>query len=467
MGEAIEKIKEYIGDYTEILQPNHDLIYQILSDVPETHKAYAETASDAIYELGGIVDYIEENVETLQGILDGEEPLSEIQEVVEEIYEGTSQLKKLTRKMNKPAHAIPGDIGGEIHVQFHRIEGPVGIICEIAGDLQDLAEEPEGNREEMRELVVGDLWEQLSGFGQAVDGMSDLVDGIISVDPDDANAQELQEIIEELAQVQYDVYMQVEELGAMVQDPIVWEYTRSLGALNPYRLENGNTLIAESIANRVIEVTPDKEIVWEYTDVGYPTDTQRLENGNTLIADRDNKRIIEVTPDKEVVWEFSIGEELKSLYGVRRLANGNTLIANQGNISGGVFEITPDKEIVWEYSGIIGASLGQRLENGNTLICDWGNHHVIEVTPDKEIVWEYSDLIGPYVTQRLENGNTLICDCSGGCVIEVTPDNEIVWKYGAVVSTNGAERLENGNTLISIFAENRVIEVGAKHPSEP
>jgi hypothetical protein len=100
-----------------------------------------------------------------------------------------------------------------------------------------------------------------------------------------------------------------------------------------HRLANGNTLINEAFAERVIEVSPDGEVVWEYTGVVYPTDFERLENSNTLIADEGNKRIIVVTPDKEIIWEYlEDGQGLVALYGVRALDNGNVLIADQGNM---------------------------------------------------------------------------------------------------------------------------------------
>jgi hypothetical protein len=90
-------------------------------------------------------------------------------------------------------------------------------------------------------------------------------------------------------------------------------------------------------------------------------------------------------------------------------------------------------EIVWEYTGVVYPTDSQRLENGNTLICDKGNKRVIEVTPDKEIVWEYmgggQELTALYGVRALDNGNVLIADqgnmqdpTSRARIIEVTPD---------------------------------------------
>ena len=482
MGEAIDKIKEHLGGYTEALDANHDLVHDILSTVPETHKAYAEATQDVMYELESTLEEIEVHIDELQGLL--EVGAAEIQEVIEELQGDASQLKRLIRKMNKPAHNVPGDAGAGIHTQFHRVEGFAVAIYDSVKELEELAEEPEKNKEEMRELVVVDLWEQLGGEGelvgglaQAIGGMSELIEQALTADPEDVNALKCQDILYEIEDAQYDAFDHVKELGAMLQEPIVWEYSCMM-PMNPHRLANGNTLINEWFADRVIEVSPDGEIVWEYTEVVGPTDSERLENGNTLIANYGNKRVIEVTPDKEIVWEYS-GDGSQELIGfveVQRLANGNTLIVDQGDYRDPdsracIIEVTPDKEIVWEYGGPTMEFLfpcAERLANGNTLIADDAGMfegkdvHVKEVTPDKEIVWEYSEgLTCVYPVLGLADGNTLISAQCDGRIIEVTQDKEIVWMYGAIGTPAGMQRLENGNTLIAIFGENRVIEVGA------
>jgi ABC-type transporter Mla subunit MlaD len=443
MGEAIDEIKEHLEEYTEALDANHDLVHDILSTVSETHKVYAEATQDAMQELEGITEDLEEHLDELQGLL--ENGAEEIQEAVDELVDNAKELKKLVRRMNKPAHAIPGDAGAGIHTQFHRVEGFAVAIYDSVDELEELAADPERNKEEIRKLVVKELYGQVNSlWGKlpaAVSGMSELVEQALTADPGDANALKVQDILDEIEDAQFELDEQVKELGEKVQDPIIWQ-CKCMAPANPHRLENGHTLIAEHNADRIIEVTPDGEIVWEYTDVVTPIEAQRLENGNTLIADTGNRRVIEVTPDGGIVWEY-YGEESKALglSGVRRLANGNTLIPSMPFTEDDVpfvIEVTPDKEIVWEYTEAMMPSLGQRLENGNTLMTDMMNPRVIEVTPDGEIVWEYSgeELAFPYVAQRLENGNTLIGDqfqpfpqiapgYRGQRVIEVTPDGTI------------------------------------------
>ena len=407
--------------------------------------------------------------EVFEGVGVGEIAV-EYQEDIEKLTASAKELKKLIRRMSKPAHAVPGDAGAGIHDQFHRCEGFVIAIYDSVDELEELAADPEGNKEEIRKLVVKELYGQVNSlwgkFPAAVSGMSELIDQALTADPGDANALKVQDILVEIEDTQFEIDEQVKELGEKLQDPIVWQ-CKCMSPTNPHRLENGNTLVAEFINNRIIEVTPDKEIVWEYTDVVTPMETLRLENGNTLITDAGKGRVIEVTPDKELVWEYSIEVPRgRAINNVRRLANGNTLISScamtEGNVSC-VVEVAPDNEIVWEYNEAIWPSLGQRLENGNTLMTDMKNPRVIEVTPDGEIVWEYSgeELASPYVALRLKNGNTLIGDQKNPRVIEVTPDKEIVWEYYTFTSPAGFERLENGNTLIGDFFKNRVIEVAA------
>jgi hypothetical protein len=85
---------------------------------------------------------------------------------------------------------------------------------------------------------------------------------------------------------------------------------------HPSLLDNGNLLIFDNgqwkRRSRVLELDArTRKIVWSY--VGSPPASffspirggcQRLQNGNTLIADSERGRIFEVTRDKQLVWEF-------------------------------------------------------------------------------------------------------------------------------------------------------------------
>jgi hypothetical protein len=64
--------------------------------------------------------------------------------------------------------------------------------------------------------------------------------------------------------------------------------------------------------SRVIEFDPATyEIVWSYAgDARHPlesrlrSDQERLANGNTLITESDAGRLLEVTPEGEIVWDY-------------------------------------------------------------------------------------------------------------------------------------------------------------------
>lgn len=83
-------------------------------------------------------------------------------------------------------------------------------------------------------------------------------------------------------------------------------------------------LVADSENNRVVEYQRKNgnwKLIWGYQGQLYwPRDADRLPNGNTLIADTHNDRVVEITPDRKVVWEFHIE---RSTYDVERLEHGD------------------------------------------------------------------------------------------------------------------------------------------------
>ena len=100
------------------------------------------------------------------------------------------------------------------------------------------------------------------------------------------------------------------------KEEIVWAW--GLGELDgqhqPTMLADGNILIFDNGTyrnhSRAVEIKPATgEIVWEYMDgenfySPYRSGVQRLPNGNTLICESDAGRIFEVTADKEIVWDY-------------------------------------------------------------------------------------------------------------------------------------------------------------------
>jgi len=160
------------------------------------------------------------------------------------------------------------------------------------------------------------------------------------------------------------------------------------------RLSNGHTLIADGAgSNRVIEVSSTEgTITWQYGATGVsgtganrlvlPTSAERLANGNTLIADSGGNRVIEVKPDKTIAWQYGAGK-LSSPHHATRLANGNTLITDNGNKR--IIEVDGKGVLVASYGsgvqlpsggGLSNPWTSTRLDDGTTLVADPGNARI-------------------------------------------------------------------------------------------
>jgi len=85
-------------------------------------------------------------------------------------------------------------------------------------------------------------------------------------------------------------------------------------------------LVADSENARIVEYQRTSKGEWNRTwsyseELRWPRDADRLPNGNTLIADTNNNRVIEVTPSGEVVWEYT--SDASNTYDVERLEYGD------------------------------------------------------------------------------------------------------------------------------------------------
>lgn len=79
---------------------------------------------------------------------------------------------------------------------------------------------------------------------------------------------------------------------------------------NPHQLtEWGTILVADSENNRIVEYDlQSKTAVWTYGGddiLLWPRDADRLPNGNTLIVDSLHDRVIEVNREGKIVWEYA------------------------------------------------------------------------------------------------------------------------------------------------------------------
>lgn len=130
-------------------------------------------------------------------------------------------------------------------------------------------------------------------------------------------------------------------------------------------LPNGNYIAPHLLDFAVKEYDPNTgKVISEFPtdDRGrekrdWPFTAIRLKNGNTLIACTNGNRIIEVDKKGKIIWSVTnddLGEKLfDDACGAQRLPNGNTVISSYHATGNQVklFEITREKKVVWRYSG--------------------------------------------------------------------------------------------------------------------
>ncbi|MCA9132424.1 MAG: PQQ-binding-like beta-propeller repeat protein [Planctomycetales bacterium] len=276
---------------------------------------------------------------------------------------------------------------------------------------------------------------------------------------------------------------------AIIDEQGKTEWEMKIGPLHDlHLLDNGHVLL-QTTWTQIIEVDPQtQETVWQYDATQSPGNAQRqvevhsfqrLPNGNTLIAESGAGRIIEVDAQGRVVHQMPLQRDQPHPHHetrlVRLLPQGTILVCHESE--GIVREYTRDGKIVWEYpvplfglqraSGHGPDAFGNqcfaaiRLANGNTLIATGNGHRLLEVTPAKEIVWQLQpsdlpdiDLAWITTLQQLPNGNLVFGNCHAGKqnpqVIEITRDKRVVWTF------HDFERFGNALTNTQILSTDGV-----------
>ncbi len=115
---------------------------------------------------------------------------------------------------------------------------------------------------------------------------------------------------------------------------------------------------------------------------------------------------------------------------------------------------------MWSKADIGQPVAGNRLPDGNTLVCSYTGKRVVELKPDGEVAWSIEAQGMPFDADRLANGNTLITQYIDGGVIEVDRSGKTVWSF-AGSQLSSAERQLDGTTLITALESDRIDLVAA------
>jgi hypothetical protein len=250
---------------------------------------------------------------------------------------------------------------------------------------------------------------------------------------------------------------------------ILWQ-TKGYGR-DGFVLENGNILV--SVANVAKEISRDGKLVWSYRlskgnkELGTCV---RLENGNTLVVERGVKpQLLEVGAEGKIEVQVPLQPETNNAHMqtrmARKLPNGNYIVPHL--LAFAVKEYQPDGKVVrtiktdlpelggrkqrnWPFTAI-------HLKGGNLLVNLTNGNKTVEFDRNGQVFWRVNNsdvggrLADPCGGQRLTNGNTVICSYGqkkGDMpkIFEVTKDKKVVWEYFNpeirahevhVISTNG------------------------------
>ena len=253
------------------------------------------------------------------------------------------------------------------------------------------------------------------------------------------------------------------------KNEIVWQ-TKGYGR-DGFVLKSGNVLV--SIGNVAKEITREGKVVWSYKlskenkELG---SSVRLDNGNTLIVERGVKpQLLEVRKDGSVAVTVPLKPDTQNGHMqtrmARKLPNGNYIVPHL--LAFAVKEYKPDGTVVrtirtdleelggrkarnWPFTAI-------QLKGGNLLVNLTNGNKTVEFDPSGNVAWRVDNshvdgrFADPCGGQRLANGNTLICSYGqrkGDMpkLFEVTWDKKVVWEYFNpvvrahevhVISTNG------------------------------
>jgi len=249
---------------------------------------------------------------------------------------------------------------------------------------------------------------------------------------------------------------------------VVWRYP--LSTRDGWVLPNGHLLLAVSKTKEfpgggVVEVTRDGQTLFEWRGTQSEVNTvQALADDKFLVSEAGAKpRLLEIDRQGKILLEVPLrcqntNHHMESRM-ARKLPNGNYLVPQLFDKV--VREYDAAGQVVWEVKTPHWPFTAIRLPNGRTLInCTYGNLS-IEVDREGRTVWELSNqnLSEPLIKdacggQRLPNGNTVICAYGIGAnrtkLLEVTPEKKVVWSF-ADASPHGIHEVQiletNGKTV--------------------
>ena len=232
---------------------------------------------------------------------------------------------------------------------------------------------------------------------------------------------------------------------------VVWTYPA--GTRDGYVLPSGNVLLAVSKGREfpgggAVEVTREGKVVFQFKGTQSEVNTvQSVGEDRYVLTEAGPKpRVLEVDRRGKILLEVPIDAQTKDTHlqtrMTRKLVNWNYLVPQL--LDKVVREYTPAGKVVWEAKtpdepAECWPFTAIRLPDGNTLTTCTHGRTVVEFDREGKIVWRLTnnDLPAPLLqdpcgAQRLPNGNTVICSYGQAKpgevkLLEVTQEKKVVW----------------------------------------
>lgn len=202
----------------------------------------------------------------------------------------------------------------------------------------------------------------------------------------------------------------------------LWEYITEKGSElhAASRTDHGNILLGVcGHPARILEFSTEGE---KLVDITFETDIEnphgqfrqisKNKKGNYIVPLLGKRSIVEIDAKGNIVRELKLD---MSVFSVDILKNGNWLLSC-GDAHKLVEMIPETKEVVWELKENDVANVplrfvaeAKRLDNGNTIICNWGGHsgdkakaaQIFEIDSENQLIWKIEDY------QNLGNVSTM------------------------------------------------------------
>jgi hypothetical protein len=171
--------------------------------------------------------------------------------------------------------------------------------------------------------------------------------------------------------------------------------------------------------------------------------------GNTLIADSQRNLIIEVDPQGKEVWSHKCQDPLDA----RMLPNGDLLITS--GLTGTVSEIDKKGNIVWIKNGLQHPVSAVFLPNGDIAVAESGNFRIVIFDRQgNQVRTLLEGKVQPNWVDVTPQGTLLVTDSSS--VLEVDMDGNIVWQLGGMQGISCARALPGGEVGVIESAANKL-----------